>query len=191
MGLFIKNPEVFRNKENLQEPNQQLLRRNSFSELMEEQQKANSELREFLKQTMLKTEGTVKQDLMNQINSVLDSNQEIIKKNDTIHQQFTLQLEEQLDLQKQMAIHISKQEEIQKSVLSRLDSHEAIIEKISRQLHEFRSILFERTNHLAEKIENGYKATSSYLHKLLTGSDQQMTFFLMKNKKEENKKQQE
>ncbi|MCL6572457.1 MAG: hypothetical protein K6T88_12360 [Bacillus sp. (in: Bacteria)] len=83
---------------------------------------------------------------------------------------------------------MTKQEELYGGVFLRLDNQEALIEKISRQLNHIRSILFERTNYLATKIDDGYKITSSYVYKLMTGSDQPLTFFLMNQKDEENKK---
>jgi predicted nucleic acid-binding Zn ribbon protein len=97
-------------------------------------------------------------------------------------------LKTQEDLQKQLSEKISKQEEFQTGVLNRLDQQEALTEKIFRQLNHIRSILFERTNYLAEKIDEGYKITSSYVYKLMTGSDQPITFYLMNNKKEEKQR---
>ena len=58
---------------------------------------------------------------------------------------------------KQLSIH----EEHQVDVLKQLDKQEALTEKISRQLNHIRSIIFERTNYLATKLEDGYKLTAS------------------------------
>jgi hypothetical protein len=37
-------------------------------------------------------------------------------------------------------------------------------------------------------MDEGYKITSSYVYKLMTGSDQPITFYLMNNKKEEKQR---
>jgi hypothetical protein len=67
-----------------------------------------------------------------------------------------------------------------------LDKQEALTEKIYRQLNHIRSILFERTNYLAEKMDEGYKLTSSYVYNLMTGNDQPVSFTLLnRNKKVE------
>jgi hypothetical protein len=174
MGLFSNNPNVYMNKERLYEPNQQTSRSDQLSELMEEQQKANIALRDTLMQALLETEGVVKQDMTNRF-----------EKNDTVYRQISLQLQEQLALQKQMAKQISQQENFQAGILGRLNNQEALTEKISRQLNHIRSILFERTNYLAEKIDAGYKVTSSYVYKLMTSSDKPLTFLMMNNKKKE------
>jgi superfamily II DNA/RNA helicase len=39
----------------------------------------------------------------------------------------------------------------------RMETQEALLSKISRQLDNFRSILFERTHHIAEKIEKAWR----------------------------------
>src|SRR5699024_6118204 len=79
-----------------------------------------------------------------------------------------LQMEEQLALQKQIQEQLLKQEENQKEVNNRLDNQEALSEKIVRQVDYLRSILFERTNDLTEKIEEGFHLTSAYMHYILT-----------------------
>ena len=95
-----------------------------------------------------------------------------------------VKIDEQFDLQKQIADQLVKQEQTQNEVLSRLDNQEAISEKILRQIDYFRSVLFERTHYLAEKIENGYTTTSSYIYKLVKGSEQPVAHFKI-NKKED------
>ena len=85
-------------------------------------------------------------------------------------------LKTQEELQKQLTEKFNNQEEFQTGVLTRLDQQEALTEKIFRQINHIRSVLFERTNYLAEKIDEGYKITSSYVYNLMTGSDQPITF---------------
>ncbi len=144
--------------------------------------------------------------ILKQINHLTQSNKEIsnrIEKTEAAKEQLFTGLTEQRVFQKEVVDRLANHEKIQKAVieklahqeefqtevLRRLDSQEALTEKIFRQINHIRSILFERTNDLATKIEDGYKLTSTYVYKLMTGSDQPMTFTMIKDKKkkEENK----
>ncbi|MEH7119868.1 hypothetical protein V7128_20965 [Neobacillus vireti] len=123
---------------------------------------------------------------ISQISKTCDSIADRLDKNEETQLQLVEQMQEQLDMQKQAAEKLTKQEEIHGGMLERLDSQDALLDKLARQVNHIRSILFERTNYLAGKIEDGYKLTSSYVYKLMTGSDQPLTFLLRNNKKEEN-----
>ena len=143
--------------------------------------------------------------ILKQINHLTQSNKEIsnrIEKTEAAKEQLFMGLTEQRVFQKEVVDRLANHEEIQKAVieklahqeefqtevLRRLDSQEALTEKIFRQINHIRSILFERTNDLATKIEDGYKLTSTYVYKLMTGSDQPMTFTMIKDKKKEENK---
>lgn len=142
-------------------------------------------------QSMLDQEGQLKQEMMEQIHIVQQSNQDIMKRleqYESTNQDLTQKINEQLDHHQQMSEQFTKQEDIQNEVLTRLDTQEALTEKILRQINHIRSILFERTNYLAEKIESGYKITSSYVYKLMTGSDKPLTLLMMNQKEEEPQK---
>jgi vacuolar-type H+-ATPase subunit I/STV1 len=190
MGLYINNgkhPTVYKNKKKIPEPNQKLVRRDYLSEVIDEQHQANVSLinainemkHQFLNQEVIQANNWGK--IANQLNEISTSHQK-----HTEYEELIIHLlKTQEDLQKQLSEKISKQEEFQTGVLTRLDQQEALTEKISRQLNHIRSILFERTNYLAEKIDEGYKITSSYVYNLMTGSDQPITFYLMNNKKGE------
>ncbi|WP_066309173.1 hypothetical protein [Bacillus sp. FJAT-29814] len=187
MGLFINNskhPDVFKNNQVLNEPNQAYSRRDFLTEFM-------------------KDESLNKQELMEKVKQLSQSIEEManrLEKNEMTNQLVLQQVNEQLELQKETAVKISEQEELQlkvaekleeqeerqTEVLTRLDTQEALVDKITHQLNHIRSILFERTNYLAGKIEEGYRVTSSYVYKLMTGTDKPLTFFLMNQKKEEN-----
>jgi len=157
-------------------------------------------------QQALSEESLLTQSLLNQIERLSESNKEIsdrLEKAEVANENLSQQLSEQNVLQKEVIEKIasqsalqndvveklSNQEEFQTEVLKRLDSQEALTEKIFRQINHIRSILFERTNYLATKIEDGYKLTSSYVYKLMTGSEHPLTFTMIKDKKkeEENK----
>ncbi|MGY0694925.1 hypothetical protein ACW2QC_19520 [Virgibacillus sp. FSP13] len=139
---------------------------------------------------LLEEEGLLKQGVLEEINSVNQSNQEIVNqlgKYEFFHEQLTNQMNELFDLHKEMSSKIANQDENQNKTLNHLEKQEALMEKAVRQITHLRSILFERTNFLAEKIENSYKLTSSFVYNLVTGSDQPLTF-RMSQKKEEAKK---
>lgn len=141
-------------------------------------------------QTTIDNESLFKQEMINKVHQLGETLQDItsrLEQQEKANQQLSLQLDEQLALQKESVEKMNDQGAFQEDVLKRLDNQEALTEKISRQLNHIRSILFERTNYLATKIEAGYKVTSSYIYKLMTGSDAPLTFFMMNEKKEENK----
>lgn len=145
-------------------------------------------------QVMLENEGLFKQEIVDQIISVGQSNQEIVNQLgefESSNEQLALKIKEQLEMQYQLSDLISKQEDTQSEVKSRLDNQDALTEKILRQVNHIRAILFERTNDLAEKIENGYNRTSSYVHKLITGTENPRTVLMMNPKKGEQKKSDE
>lgn len=193
MGLYFNNgkhPTLYRNKKNILEPNQKLVRRNYLSEVIDEQHQANVSLikainemnQKFLQQEVVQANNWDK--VAFQLSELRTSNQK-----HTEYEELIIHLlKKQEELQNQLSEKVSKQEEFQTEVLKRLDQQEALTEKIYRQLNHIRSILFERTNYLAEKIDEGYKITSSYVYKLMTGKDQPITFYLMNHKKGETQK---
>lgn len=249
MGLFINkdsHPDVFKNTGDIREPNQELLRKDYLSEIIQEQKHANtsfmksfdslqkqyleqeylqtsqwktvsdklsdlgkrnmehtefeSQMMEWIKsleeknlmlETLLKKEEQFKQEITEQLNNQMQSHQEMadqLEKYETVQDAMNAKMNENLTLQRHIADQLTKQEEFQNGVLIRLEKQEALSEKISRQLTNIRSILFERTHYLADKVQEGYKLTSSYVHKLMTGSEQPFTIFLSNKKKEENHK---
>lgn len=142
-------------------------------------------------QSTLENEVLANKDLINYMNQLSQSNQEVVQQLDKVglrNEQLEQKVDEQLILQKQIAQHMNTQENTQSEVLNRLDNQEALTEKILRQIDHFRSVLFERTNYLAEKIDTGYNYTASYLAKLFTGSDQ--SIFLVNQKQKDNEKKQ-
>lgn len=142
-------------------------------------------------QTTLENETLGNKDLMNYMNQLSLSNQEVANRLDKVglrNEKLEQKVDEQLILQKQMAHQMNVQENTHTEVMSRLDNQEALAEKILRQVDHFRSILFERTNYLAEKIDTGYNYTTSYITKLFTGSDHPLTHFVINQKSKDNEK---
>jgi hypothetical protein len=214
VGLYINNnqhPEVFKSRKKIKEPNQTLMIKNFLTEIIDEQQQANvslSKTLEEIKQRTIEYENVQAiqwDDLSDQLNELkthtlknsefeslviqwLKTLDERMEKYEYANQQLHTQFNEQYMLQKQMSEKLTGQEEFQSGVISRLDKQEALTEKISRQINHIRSILFERTNYLAEKVDEGFKLTSSYVYNLMTGSDQPISFYLLNKKEEKQKK---
>ncbi|WP_249869525.1 hypothetical protein [Oceanobacillus saliphilus] len=100
------------------------------------------------------------------------------------NEQLDLKIEEQTNQQKQLSEQMAAQDTSNDEVTKRLDNQEALMEKLVRQMDYFRSLVFERTNYLSEKIEQ----TSSYILSLISGSDQLKTNHLRTPKKKEAEK---
>lgn len=127
-------------------------------------------------QVTVENERLSEQEVLDQINNLTQSNLEIVDQLEEYgmeHKEFNAKMGDHFDLQKQISDQITKQKDTQDKVLSRIENQEALTEKITRQIDYFRSILFERTNFLAEKIENGYQHTSSYITKFMTNEKQE------------------
>ncbi|WP_243297613.1 AAA family ATPase [Bacillus litorisediminis] len=177
---------------------------NQLNELKESQQqheKFEVQAREWLHvlnndnhelQKMIKIEQDVNQKMMEQLNLLSQSNQEIVIQLDAYkeaNQQLQTNIHDLVELNKQMSEQMTKQDQNQNRVINQLDNQEAMLEKTYRQISNIRSILFERANHLAEKIENSYNLTSSFFYKLLTGSEQPLTLVMMKQKQKKSDNQ--
>jgi chromosome segregation ATPase len=134
---------------------------------------------------------TVNQDILKEIYRIHQSNEEIMQqlmKLDTTNENFSHKIGEMTEKQELMAEQVSTQHEKQDKVLDQLENQEALMEKSNLQLTNLRSILFERTGFIADKIEESYKLTSSVLYKFLTGTDKPLTLMMTNQKKQANKK---
>ncbi|WP_042143238.1 hypothetical protein [Paucisalibacillus sp. EB02] len=134
---------------------------------------------------------TVNQDILKEIYRIHQSNEDIMQqlmKLDTTNEQFSNKIGEMADKQQIMADQVSSQHEKQDRVMDQLENQEALMEKSNLQLSNLRSIIFERTGYIADKIEESYKLTSSVLYKFLTGTDKPLTLMMNNQKKQVNKK---
>lgn len=123
-------------------------------------------------QAILQHEAGINEEVASKI---LLQNQLILAINERLeqHESTSSELSQQLKSQQRTS------ENFQAEVLDRMDKQEGLTEKMLVQLNTIRSIIFERTNFLASKIEEGYKLTSSYVYKLMTGSEHPMTFYML------------
>src|SRR5438046_1600418 len=124
MGLYInkdKHPTVFKNNNKILEPNQKLVRRDTLTEIIDEQQRANVSLikaindmkNQFLTQEVVQASQWDK--VTSQLNDLRTNNQEHKEYEELIIDL----LKTQEELQKQLSEKLSKQEEFQKGVLTR------------------------------------------------------------------------
>jgi len=123
----------------------------------------NVEERQGKLQSSLENQEPFAKDLMNMMTQ---ANQEVLLKlmqAEEANAQLQLKVDEQVHLQNQLVQQLAKQEEIQMEMGNRLENQEAFMEKIMRQIDYFRSVLFERTNYLAEKIDAGYTTFTQML----------------------------
>ncbi|WP_332648784.1 hypothetical protein [Lysinibacillus sp. 54212] len=124
-------------------------------------------------QTMLVDEQLMKNDLLDRV-AVINQDQE--KLGDRLHHvaatmnemaghldQYTIvnndithQLQQVRESNEQIIDGINSIDEKQQEVMNRVEDQEGLIEKISRQLDNVRSIVFERTHFLDEKIKKMY-----------------------------------
>ena len=88
-----------------------------------------------------------------------------------LQQETVNKLGEQETKQQTLDKQMEKQDARHQELIARLEKQEAVSEKIIREIQHIRSVLFERASYLAEKIENGYKLTSSYFQKIVHGSN--------------------
>lgn len=242
MGLYInenKHADIYKNGENIQEPNQDYFIKNHVSEMIREQQQINESLersfhqiknmheqREYQNGLKLENIGKQLQELqeMKASHEVMESQvMKQLRKLETDYQQLQLLVEEgrlsdkdtkerleQLTISNEnisgliqevrqknekIAVKIDSQSELQGDlseqiaelhdstgrIIKRLDHQEAFSEKLNRQMDYFRSLLFERTNHLTEKLEQ----MSSYIISMLSGSDELQTNYVIQKKQRE------
>lgn len=180
MSLFINNDKhlkVYKSDVEVMAPNQDVFKQDTVLEIIEAQQEANNALHRsiqeleasYVKQMNIQSRKMTnmrhnikllsdrqigRQEIENDVASLLE-------KYNGENEALLLKIEEQI------ADQTSKQEAFQHEAINRLDKQEALTEKMLRKMDHFRSVLYERTHFLTEKIEQSYHSTSAYLHKVL------------------------
>ncbi|TRM11005.1 hypothetical protein FH966_04290 [Lentibacillus cibarius] len=126
-----------------------------------------------------------KQETATRIDALSQSNREIAARlaaYESTNSSMNEQLGKLAERNEQLSRQLSKQDQTQDNVLDRLENQEALMEKIHRQISEFRSILYERSSHLAEKIEDSCNVTASYVYKWMRKSDEPLTLLMDQRK---------
>ncbi len=141
-------------------------------------------------QLMIKNGTDKNQSFLERINTLQTMNTNIVNKIEgaqSISENLSSKVDEQINQQKILTDKYSKQEEIQLDVLQRLEKQEGLTEKVLRQLDHFRSILFERTSFLAEKIEQLFELTSLKKTKLKVDTLPSAQVYKLKDIQDEEK----
>ncbi|WP_438311850.1 hypothetical protein [Sporosarcina sp. FA9] len=199
-----EHPGVYKNSGNRIEPNQNSFKTDDVTELLKEQRSENDKLKHSLwnlEKTMKKTEQRlIKQSdrIGNQFDKLeeLDYRHEVFENNTSIwiekinienkSQQYVLS--NSLLVEKDLASKIDEQSNSQKTIVKqlveqevglveiekRLENQEALMEKVLKQIDYYKSVLFERTQIFAGKIEQSYTNSTSYVSRLVKGRDRNM-----------------
>lgn len=208
-----KHQNIYKNDAIRDEPNQVIFRRDHLADLLEAQREEynllqqsilklhlcsdqqdskqirklldiSSQLR-LLKSKDLKHEET-EDAILEQLTTLVEVNQKLhqdLARSNSSDQMYLSQLEQVSLANKEILNYLAEQRNTQENVLKRLENQEALTEKILRQMNNLRSVIFERTTFLVEKVDDGFKLTSSYLYQLLTGTDQSFMLYMPHKKK--------
>ncbi len=128
----------------------------------------------------LENEQSNTQEIAEELNNVKHSTIEMARRLEeftSVQEEITTEVKEQL----------LKQEKTQQAVIGRLENQEGLTEKLLKQMDHLRSVLYERSNFLVEKIEGGYLSTSHFISRLLAGSEQPTARFMVNQKQDEKK----
>ena len=186
MSLFINNDKhqpVYKSDVEVIAPNQDFFKQDSTLEMIEAQKQVNNDLRrslQALEETSVKQARIQLRKLENIQHNLKKYNdrqvEQQVMENDVAsllgkyskkNEELSMKIEQQIELQEEMSRQVSKQEDFQQDVIGRLENQEALTEKAISKIDHFRSILYERTNFLTEKIEKGYHSTSDYIHNIM------------------------
>lgn len=138
---------------------------------------------------MLAHEVNLKEEFIHQMNRMIKDHEQTIEAElqqyGTSTEKLSDQIQELHHLQQKTSTQVNDQQKEQINVRERIENQEALMEKTLRQLTNFRSVLYERTNDLAGKIEESYEMTSAYFYQLLTGAAEPFHTFVTKHKQQD------
>ena len=155
---------------------------NRFMIKLKELEARNEQLVTLIEESQLSKQKREQQ--IEEIGETQDDMLEVLNSYSLFYGEVSRKIDEQLSAQKLMEQKIERQENEQKQMMERMDNQEALSEKIIRQLEHFRSILFERSNYLSEKLDT----LSSYvLHSLTTSGDLEKRVLVVPKKEKSNK----
>jgi hypothetical protein len=106
-------------------------------------------------------------------------------------QQLSEQLINQEKLLKEMEQKLEVQDVYHSTVMTKLDKQDAMNEKIIRQLDYLKTIIYERANLIAEKVETSIQSTTDYFHELFSKSGFMKPFLLTSRPKEKTEIEEE
>ena len=103
------------------------------------------------------------------------------------NEEISREVKEQVTHQQRLSEQLVKQKDLQQTILSRLAKQEGLTERMMKQVDHLRSVLYERSSFLAEKIGGTYSTTSHFISKLLVGNEQPPNRFMVNQKQEEKR----
>ncbi|WP_188207916.1 coiled-coil domain-containing protein [Alkalibacillus aidingensis] len=174
----------------LQELNKKASNYDSFKEQILERLRV-LEGQSYQVEKWIKGEQNVKVELVDQVKKLNETNQEIkeqLHEQDLTKSDILEQMDQLIEAHQRLSDQIVDYDKDQKRMVERIENQEALMEKVLRQMLNLRSIFYERSHHLADKIEDHYELTSTYFHKMLTGKDQPLTLLMDQKDKEDSKK---
>ncbi|MFD1928440.1 hypothetical protein ACFSFY_10295 [Sporosarcina siberiensis] len=196
-----EHPGVYQNSVNRIEPNQNSFKSDVVTELLKEQKSENDNLQHYLRKLekdMKKTEQRLlrqsdrignqfdKLEDLDYRHEVFESNtstwiekinienkvqQDVLSNSLLLEEDLASKIDEQSNTQKMIVKQQEEQEVELVEIGKRLVNQEALLEKVLRQIDYYRSILFERTQLFAGKIEQGYTNSTSYVSRLVKGEN--------------------
>ena len=117
-------------------------------------------------QKLLDNKQKVNEELVEQINLLSQSNSEIaerLDKFDADQEKLLAKMDEQIEKQDQFSYSLEEQKIAQTELVDRIEQHEGLIEKMMRQIDFLRTVIFERSHFIAEKIDKSYQLTTTYI----------------------------
>lgn len=164
MGLYINSnyEDIYQTDEAVDGNNQVVYFHNRTSERLKEQAQFNASMEEHLAEIKTATDrqhGLNMQkwrEFETEYKSLVTKLASISEENERLANQVTAYMERQEETTNQLAIDKNRMVGLEK----RVEQQEAITAKVMRQLDHFRSVLYERTNYLADKVEG---ATTSII----------------------------
>ncbi|GGA83305.1 hypothetical protein [Ornithinibacillus halotolerans] len=136
---------------------------------------------------IVQSNSEVNEEILQEINRIHESNQLMMQQVEeffSMNQQVNSKVETLVNGQETLLEQAVHTNEKQDKVINHLEKQDAILEKNNRELNHIRSIIFERTSFIAEKIEESVKLTSSVLYKFFTKSDKPIGLLIGNEKKE-------
>ena len=157
MGLYINGDyeDIYQTDEAVDDNNQVVYVHDRASERLKEQAHFNESIEEHLAGIKATADREYVrnqqkwQDFETDYQNILVKLAAISDENEQLSNQVTAYLKSQEEMMERIAIDHTKMEDLEK----RMEEQEALTAKVVRQLDHFRSVLYERTNYLAEKVE--------------------------------------
>ena len=151
----------------LEEIIEKQLQQNEFKTNVIESIQRLDQLNEKL-QNEIEDKRRLNEELVLKIESLNHSNNEIserLEKVDNDQAKLLTRMDTQIEQQINFSKVLEEQTILQHEMSEQLNQHEGLLEKFSHQLNFLKSVLFERTHFIAEKIDNGYEMTTTYFNK--------------------------